>query len=383
MAWDQRTKKRMTKMLIFLGLLFGGILAYKIFIGFMIKKSIAGNKSPIMTVSAMKANYSSWQPQIHASGSLRAIHGVNITAQLPGMVAAIYLTPGAFVEQNTILLQQNANSDLATLHALQASADLARITYERDQAQYWVKAVSKQTVDADQANLKNLRAQVESQAATVEKKTIRAPFAGRLGYSTVNPGQFLNPGDTIVMLQTLQPIYADFYVPQQALGQLKTGQTAIVTIDSYPDKQFQGKITTINPGVDTATRNVGVEATIDNANYDLAPGMFAAVSVNVGQEMQYITLPQSAVSFNPYGELVYLIKENGKDEKGKPILIAHQVFVETGETRGDQIAVVKGIQEGDYVVVSGQLKLKNGSRVAINNSVLPSNNPNPKPPDEH
>lgn len=384
MAFDPRTRKRMIKMLIFVSLLFGGILAYKVFINHMMQKAIASNKDPVMTVSAMKVSYSPWQPQIMASGSLRAIRGVNVTAQLSGMVGTIYFTPGAFVEKDEPLVQQNANSDLATLHSLEANAELARITYERDKAQYWVKAVSKQTVDADRANLQSLRAQVASQAATVAKKTIRAPFTGRLGISAINPGQFLNPGDTIVMLQTLDPIYADFYVPQQKLGQLKLGQLVTVTTDAYPGKEYQGKITTINPGVDPATRNVGVEATIDNPQYELAPGMFASVMVNIGDEINYLTLPQSAISFNPYGELVYVIKETGQDDKKKsPLYIAHQVFVETGDARGDQIEVLKGIQEGDMIVTSGQVKLKNGSRVVINNSITPPNSPHPAAPDEH
>lgn len=384
MEHNPRMKGRMIKMLIFVGLLFGGIFAYKIFISLMIKKSITSNKAPLVTVSAMKAEYSDWQPQLKASGSLRAIRGVNVTTELAGMVATIYFTPGAFVEQNDILVQLNANSDIAFLHSLEANAELARITYERDKAQYWVKAISKQTLDADAANLKSLRAQVAQQAATVAKKTIRAPFKGRLGISAVNPGQYVNPGDSVTMLQTLDPIYADFYLPQQTLGQIKVGQAVTVTSDTYPGKEFKGKITTINPGVDVSTRNVGVEATIDNSKYELAPGMFAAVAVEVGSLEHYLTLPQTAISFNPYGELVYVIRESRpKKSEEKPVLTATQVFVETGDTRGDQIAILKGIKEGDLIVTSGQLKLKNGSRVAIDNSIVPSNSPNPKAPDEH
>lgn len=383
MDFNPRIKKRMSKMLIFVGLLFGGIFIYKGFISLMIKMSIASNKTPTITVSAMKVDYSLWQPQITASGSLRAIRGVNVTTELAGLVATIYFTPGAFVEQNTLLVQLNANSDLALLRSLEANAELAKITYFRDKAQYRIKAVSKQTLDIDAANLKSLRAQVAQQAATVAKKTIRAPFKGRLGISAVNPGQYLNPGDSIVMLQTLDPIYADFYVPQQALAQLKVGQGVTVISDTYPGKHFRGKITTINPAVDTSTRNVGVEATIDNPHYELAPGMFAAVAVDIGTAERFLTLPQTAVSFNPYGELVYVIKENTQDHKDKPILTATQVFIETGETRGDQVTVLKGLKEGDRIVTSGQLKLKNGSRVAINNSVVPSNNPQPHAPDEH
>jgi len=383
MDMNPQTKKRMIKMLILVGILFGCIFLYKAFISLMIKRSLASNATPTISVSAMRVDYSPWQPQITASGSLRAIRGVNVTTELAGLVATIYFTPGAFVEQDTVLVQLNANSDTALLHSLEANAELAKITYYRDKAQYRAQAVSKQTLDADAANLKSLLAQVAQQAATVAKKTIRAPFKGRLGISTINPGQYLNPGDSVVMLQTLDPIYADFYVPQQALAQVKVGQVVSVTSDTYPNKSFKGKITTINPAVDASTRNVMVEATIDNSQYELAPGMFAAVTVEVGTAERFLTLPQTAISFNPYGELVYVIKEGTADKNKQPVLTVTQKFVETGETRGDQVTILNGLKEGDRVVTSGQLKLKNGSRVAINNKVVPSDNPQPRAPNEH
>lgn len=383
MDFDPRINKRMRKMLILVGILFGGIFIYKGIASLMLRYFILSSGAPVINVSAMKAEYEFWQPQISAAGSLRAIRGVNVTTELAGLVQTIYFTPGASVEQNTLLVQLNAISDIALLHSLEANAELAKVTYLRDKAQYAAKAVSKQTLDTDAANLKSLRAQVAQQAATVAKKTIRAPFAGRLGISAINPGQYLNPGDTIVMLQTIDPIYADFFVPQQALARIKVGQLVTITTDTFPGKSFTGKITTINPAVDTSTRNVGVEATIANPEAKLAPGMFATVTVNTDAPQRYLTLPQTAISFNPYGELIYVIKENGQDKKGKSILTASQVFVETGETRGDQIAVLKGLKDGEQVVTSGQLKLKNGSRVAINNSVVPPNNPTPSAPDEH
>jgi membrane fusion protein (multidrug efflux system) len=382
MDFDPQMKKRMRKMLILVGILFGLIFVYKGIMSLMFKYYILANGKHVVNVSAMEAKYETWQSQISATGSLRAIRGVNVTTELAGMVQTIYFTPGSSVEQSTLLVQLNASSDLALLHSLEANAELAKVTYLRDKAQYAVRAVSKQTLDADAANLKSLRAQVAQQAATVAKKTIRAPFAGRLGISAINPGQYLNPGDTIVMLQTIDPIYVDFFIPQQALAKIKVGQLVTVTTDTFPGKKFEGKITTINPAVDTSTRNVGVEATISNPQAELTPGMFASVLVDTAQPQRYLTLPQTAISFNPYGELVYIIKETGQDKKG-PILTVSQAFVITGETRGDQIAILKGLNEGEQVVTSGQLKLKNGSRVAINNSVVPPNNPSPSAPDEH
>lgn len=375
-------RRRMLKMLILLAILFGCVFLYKAFIGLMIKRSMAANK-PAVTVSTMKVGYAWWQPKLIASGNLRAIRGVDVTTELAGLVQTIYFTPGTMVKEGVVLVQLNADNDIALLHSLQATAELAQITYQRDKAQYAAEAVSKAQLDTDAGTLKSDLAQVAQQAAIVAKKTLRAPFSGRLGVSEVNPGQYLNPGDKVVMLQTLDPIWIDFYVPQQALSQLKVGLSVNVLADSFPGKIFSGKITTINPALDAATRNVEVEATIANPNYELAPGMFATVEVITGVSKAYLTLPLTAISFNPYGEIAYRVRQTGTDDKGKPILTATQVFVKTGETRGDQVTILEGLKEGDTVVTSGQLKLKNGSTVAINNSVEPENNPNPKAKNEY
>jgi len=370
-------KKRMIIMLIFLGILFGAVFGWKTFKAVMMKKYMAKMGAPAVTVSTMKVTHSPWQTTIKAVGSLRAILGVNVTTELAGMVQTIYFTPGATVKQGTILVQLNADAEIGQLHSLQAQVELAKITYTRDKAQYAVKAVSKQQVDTDEWNLKNLQGQTAEQAATVAKKTLRAPFSGRLGISKVNPGQYLNVGDPVTSLQTLDPIYIDFYLPQQSISHMKVGETVAVKSDSYPGKIFKGKITTIQPNVDTDTRNVEVEATLENPQYELAPGMFASVEVTVGTPEKFLTLPQSAVTFNPYGDIVFIVKEKGKDEKGEPILVVNQSFVTTGNTRGDQIQILKGIKDGDVIVTSGQLKLQNDSRIIVNNSIQPSNDPAP------
>ena len=213
--------------------------------------------------------------------------------------------------------------------------------------------MSKQTVDTDEWNLKNLQAQVEQQTATVEKKTIKAPFTGYIGINTVNPGQYLNVGDTITTLQALDPLYVDFYLPQFDLAKLKIGEKVNVLTDTYPKQIFSGTITTIQPAVDTATRNVEVEATLPNPQLKLKPGMFTQVEIDSGTPQKYITVPQTALSFNPYGDIVYLVQDSGqKDSKNKPILTVKQMFVTVGETRGDQIAVLKGLHEGDVIVSS-------------------------------
>jgi membrane fusion protein, multidrug efflux system len=374
-------KQRMIKMLIGVGILFGLIFLYHLFNNFMVNRYLQTLQNPIVTVSTTKAVYSDWQPTLKATASLRAIKGVNVTTELAGMVTHIYFTPGAMVNEGTILVQLNADSDIAKLHSLQANANLAQITYDRDLAQYKVHAVSKETVDTDAGNLKSLLAQVAEQAATVEKKTIRAPFTGKLGINLVNLGQYINPGDKVVSLQTLDPIYADFYVPQQELPDLKVGQTVRLTTNAFPNKVYTGKITTIDPAIDVNTRNVEVEATLPNSNYELTPGMFANVEIDAGAARRYITLPQAAISFNPYGDIVYIVHES-KDKEGKKQLYVQQSFVTTGETRGDQITVLTGVKEGDIIVTSGQLKLRNKSIVDINNKTVPSNNPAPVVDDE-
>jgi membrane fusion protein (multidrug efflux system) len=372
-------KKQMTIMLVVMGILFGLIFGWKIAISIITKRFFASMKAPPVTVSTMKAEESVWHPTIQAVGSLRARVGVNVTTELAGMVQTIYFNPGSFVKKGDILVQLNADSELGQLHSLKAQVELAKITYQRDKLQYAAHAVSKQALDTDEWNLKNLQAQVEEQTAIVAKKTLHAPFSGALGVNNISPGQYLNVGDAVTTLQALDPLYVDFFLPQQTLAQLEVGQKVRVVTDTFPKKTFEGLITTIEPIVDSATRNVEVEATLQNPKFLLKPGMFVQVVVDIQSKRSYITLPQTAISFNPYGDIVYLVKDSGqKDSNNKPILVVSQVFVTLGDTRGEQIAILKGIKVGDMVVTSGQLKLKNGSQILINNSLQPSNKAEPK-----
>jgi membrane fusion protein (multidrug efflux system) len=295
------------------------------------------------------------------------------------MIRNIYFTPGAFVQKGTLLVQLDIEPDVAQLASLEAMAKFYEITYKRDKAQYAVGAVSKETLDSDKANMENGVAQVIEQRANIAKKIIRAPFTGKLGISMVNPGQYLNPGDQIVALQTLDPIYVDFYVPQESIGQLAVGQPINVSIDSFPNETFSGKITTMNPLIDTNSRNVEVEGTLPNPKNKLLPGMFTDVTVVTGSPKKYITLPQTAINFNSYGDIIYILKPTNEKYNDKAVWEANEVFVTTGNTRGDQITVLTGVSVGDIVVTSGQLKLKNKSKVIINNDVQPSNDPDPRP----
>ncbi|AUT61219.1 efflux RND transporter periplasmic adaptor subunit [Paraburkholderia terrae] len=375
--------KRMIIMLICVGVLLGALVGFNLFKAHMIRKFMASNAAPAATVTSAVARYQSWQPQLSAVGSLRAVRGVDVTTEVPGLVREIPFNSGQEVKAGQVLLRLNDDSDRALLASLQASAELAQTVYKRDKAQYDIQAIAKAQLDADAADLKSKRAQVDQQAALVEKKTIRAPFAGRVGITTVNPGQYINPGDAIVTLQAIDPIYADFYLPQQQLGQLQVGQTVVVDTNAYNSRTFDGKIRSINPRVDNTTRNVQIEATVDNRERKLLPGMYANVKIDAGSEERYLTLPQTAITYNPYGATVFVVKPGEhKDAHGKVMPIAQQVFITPGPTRGDQVAILKGIGEGTQVVTSGQLKLKNGTPLVIDNRVLPSDSPNPTPQEQ-
>lgn len=351
-----------------------------------VKKLIASIPKPQpQTVSTMEVQTSRWQPQLQAVGTLSPVRGVNVANEVAGLVRSVHFKSGQDVAAGALLVQLDADTDVAQLHALQAQADQAATVLKRDRAQLAVKAVSQAQVDTDTNNLKVARAQVAQQAATVEKKSIRAPFAGRLGITTLQPGQYLNPGSTLVTLQTLDPIYVDFTLPQQQLGHLDVGQTVQLTVDAFPGQTFSGKINAINPTIDPATRNVQAEATVANPKRQLLPGMFAKVQIDLGGEQDHLTLPQTAIAYNPYGSTVFVVepaKSKPGEAAGKPALVARQVLVETGATRGDQVAIVKGLTAGQQVVTSGQLKLKNGTPVVIDNSVQPADNPHPTPQEQ-
>jgi membrane fusion protein (multidrug efflux system) len=346
-----------------------------------IRQVIANSPKPApQTVSTVKVEVLEWQPQLSAVGTLSAVRGVDVSPEIAGLVREVDFKSGQDVKAGDVLVQLNADSDVAQLHSLEAAAELSAVVLERDKAQLAAEAVSQAQVDSDAADLKSRRALAAQQAATVAKKTIRAPFDGKLGITTVNPGQFLNPGDKIVTLQRIDPIFIDFYLPQKQIAGLAVGMVVNVASDAYPGQAFAGKITAISPKIDVATRNVQVQATISNAKRQLLPGMFARASVDSGARQRHLTLPQTAITYNPYGSTVFVLKPGEqKDARGNAQQVVEQVFVTTGETRGDQIAILKGLEEGQQVVSSGQLKLKNGSAVAVNNSVQPADSPNPAP----
>jgi membrane fusion protein (multidrug efflux system) len=354
--------KRMAIMLITTGLIFGAVFGFQVFKAKMIAQAMTALSNPPQTVSTMTATLQEWRPQLEAVGSIRAVNGANLSSQASGIVSALHFESGADVAEGAPLLELSTIDDVAHLEALKATTELSRITYERDSKLVKTNAVAAQTVDTDKWTLKNNEAQVAQQQALIDYKSIKAPFSGRLGIRQVDLGQYLAAGTTIVTLQQLDPVYVDFFLPQQALAQIKVGQRLV------------GKI-------DAATRNVQVRGTLKNPDHRLLPGMFATVDIDSGLPQRLVTLPQTAIVYNSYGNLVYVIGDKGEDAKGQPQPVARQTFVTTGQTRGDQVALLTGVKEGDVIVTAGQLKLRNDTPVVVNNAVQPSNDVDPKPDD--
>ncbi|MEY4523840.1 MAG: hypothetical protein RIR27_916 [Pseudomonadota bacterium] len=372
--------RRMTIMLCGVFLLLGLIFGFNQLKTAMIKYFIAGMGLPPATVSTMVVETSAWQPKLSSVGNVRAFRGVELSTEIGGLVQNVAIKSGMDVKEGELLIKLNDASDVAQLNSLKALADLAKVINERDRQQLEIQAISKNVFDTSKADAKSKEAQVEQQTALVAKKNLRAPFSGRVGIVMINPGQFVNPGDKLLTLQTLDPIFVDFNLPQSNAEQIQVGQEIVVTTDAFKGSSFTGKITAVSPKVDTNTRNIQIEAQLANPDKKILPGMFANVNIKLGDEVKMLTLPQTAVTYNPYGSTVFIAKPTGKkDKQGKPALEAQQVFVTTGLTRGDQVAILKGVEEGATVVTSGQLKLKNGTPLIVNNKVLPANSPNPQP----
>jgi membrane fusion protein (multidrug efflux system) len=369
-------------MLIAVLLLLGAIFGVQRVFGGMFKKGMAAAAAAPQTVSTIEAATSEWQPFIQSTGTLRAVRGADLSAQASGVVDEIAFDSGNEVALGKVLLRLKPNDDYAKLQQLQAAAELADQTYKRDLEQFAAQAISQANIDTDVSTLKSARAQVAAQQALIEEKIVKAPFAGRLGIRQVDIGQYLTSGTTVVTLQALDPILVDFYVPQQALAQMKIGQPVSATVDTYAQQTFSGAIEAINSKVDPSSRNVQVRANLHNPDKRLVPGMFANVRIQYGGKNDQITLPQTVVTYNPFGDTVFVVQKNGADDKGNPRLTVQQRFVKLGATRGDQVAVLSGIKAGEMVVSAGQMKLRNGTGVAINNDVVPTNSPNPNPPNE-
>jgi len=373
--------KRMLVMLVLAGCVFGGIIGFQAFKARMVKQYLSSQGQPAQTVSTTTAHESAWQPAIRSVGTLRAERGADIAPEVAGVISAIHFRSGDEVQVGAPLVQLNDASERAQLASLVAAAQLAAINYRRDVEQLRKGFVTQSVVDTDAANLKVAQAHVAEQQALLDKKLVRAPFAGRLGIRAVDLGQYVAAGTKLVTLQSLDPILVDFSLPQSELAQVAPGRRVSVSTDALPGERFAGTVEAIDAKLDPATRNVLVRASVGNPQHHLLPGMFVDADVSAGETRRYLTLPQTAITFNPYGNTVFVVTEKGKRADGKPQLVAAQRFVTTGPTRGDQIAVLSGLAKGETIVTAGQLKLRNGMPVRIDNSIQPANEPNPQPKD--
>jgi membrane fusion protein (multidrug efflux system) len=371
------TAKRSIWMVVGVILVIGVIAAWKIITVRAIIAKMSMQKPPPTFVSSLKATEEVWQRRYQAVGSFAAAEGITVANELDGTVIELAFESGAQMNKGDLLVQLDVSTEQAQLASAEAGADLARINLNRARELRTKDTNSQADLDSNEAQARQTAANVDAIRATIAKKTIRAPFAGRTGIRQVNLGQFIRAGTAIVPLQVMDPLYANFSLPQQDVSGLTVGQVVHVTVDTYPGVIFAGAITAINARVDDANRNIQVQATVRNADEKLRAGMFGTIDILLPQTDHVVTLPQTAIVYNPYGNTVYIVEPAA--EGGNSGLVARQRFVQMGDTRGDQVAILKGVKAGEEVVTSGQLKLRNGAAIAINNAVTPANNPAPTP----
>jgi len=340
----------------------------------------ASFQPPPDAVTTVIAHEERWPAALNAIGTVAAVQGVTVSADLPGIVDRIAFESGATVKTGDVLVLLDTRQEQAQLAAAEAQRDLTRLNYERMQALIGEDAVSRAEYDRAAAEHKQAEARIGEIRAVIERKTIRAPFSGLLGIRQVNLGQYLAGGDPVVPLQALNPIYVNFGVPQQSASTLNSGRRVRVTASDAGGLELTGRVTAVNAVVDETTRNVQVQATLANPEYKLRPGMFVQSQLLLGTTQTVTTLPASAISYAPYGNSVFVVTDL-KSPEGRTYRGVRQHVVKLGESRGDQIAVLSGLKAGDEVVTSGVFKLRNGSAVTVNNTVQPSNSPAPKPED--
>jgi membrane fusion protein (multidrug efflux system) len=349
-----------------------------------VKKLIAAGKSvtpPPESVSSVVVREETWQGTLSAIGSVAAAQGVTVTPEMPGLVREIAFESGAVVSQGDLLLRLNTSSEEAQLRAIEAQVQLASINLERMRKLRGEDVGSQSDLDSAEATVKQNRANADAIRTTIEKKTIRAPFSGRLGIRQVNLGQYLDIGKPIVSLQSLAPVYAEFSLPQQELARLNTGMRVRLTSDAYPDRRFEGTLTAINPDLNQSTRSVGLQATFDNQDQLLRPGMFARVEVLLPEEEKVLIIPATSVVSAPYGDSVYLIESKPGGNNRNAGLTVRQQFIRTGRARGDFLSVESGVKPGDRIVSSGVFKLRNGMSVVENSELAPTSAEAPLPSD--
>ena len=336
---------------------------------------------PPTTVSSAVAKEEDWAPMLSAIGSVSAVQGAVVSTELGGVVAEVDFQNGGVAKKGEVLMRLDVSQEQALLRSAEAEAELARSDLERSRDLAVKKVISKAEIDASESKFNRLNAVVDQMRSSIAKKTIIAPFDGQLGIRQVNVGQMINSGQQVVQLTALDKVYVDFALPQQTLPQLATGYEAHVHADALPGHEFKGQVTAINSMVDAVTRNVGVQATLENPDHTLRPGMFVKVEVILPQKSKTLVIPGSAVSYAPYGNSVFVIEKKKDPKTGKESESLRQAFVRIGEARGDFVAVTEGLKPGDVIVSTGVFKLRNGVPVVINNDLAPKPQLNPKPQD--
>jgi membrane fusion protein (multidrug efflux system) len=382
-------KKPFWKYLVFFVVLFGLFLAVVFGFGFVkftqiqgfIKLSKSGAFEPPPTaVTTDVAQKSEWQPTLESVGTATAVNGVTISTDLAGIVRQIAFDSGNKVRAGDLLVHLDTTQEEAQFHQAEAQRDFASVTLKRDKDLLAKHAISQSDYDNAEASFRQAQAAVDQFAALIARKTLRAPFDGVTGIRQVNLGQYLKEGDMVVTLQAFDPIYVNFSLPQQDLSKLAVGQPVALRVDAFEGQAFDGKITAINSLVDQATRNIQVQATFQNSDFRLRPGMFAKVSVIMSEKQSVVAIPATAIHYAPYGDSIFIVSEM-KDPQGKEYKGVREQFIKTGPSRGDMISVVSGLKPGDEVVTSGVFRLKSGAHVNVNNQIKPGSDLAPNPAD--
>lgn len=373
--------KRMILMVVVMAIVIAGLG----FVKFRQFQAMAGEfaamQPPPDAVTTVVAAREEWPATLNAIGTVAAVQGVTVSADLPGVVDRIAFDSGKTVQKGDVLVQLNTRQEQAQLAGAESQLQLARVNFERMQGLVKQDAVSRAEYDAAAAEHQQAEARLGEIRATIERKTIRAPFSGLLGIRQVNLGQYLTGGDAVVPLQSVNPVYVNFGVPQQEAGQMRSGKTVRITVGELGDNEFTGRVSAVDSVVDQTTRNVQVQATLANPDGKLRPGMFVQAQVMLGAGRPVVALPASAVNYAPYGDSVFVVGEM-KNPKGQTYRGVRQQVVKLGPARGDQIAVLSGINPGEEIVSSGVFKLRNGAPVQVNNTVQPGNSRTPKPEDK-
>jgi len=365
--------KRFVLMLLAVTVVFGGIFGFKAFVNTQIEAFFDDMPVPTATITATTARAMAWTPQVHAVGTLEAVQGTVLSSEVGGIVREILFEPGTAVAAGTLLLRLDTATDQAELESLDAAADLARRELQRARRLAEDRNISEAEVQRRQSEADQARAAVNAQQARIDQKHLRAPFDGVLGIRRVNLGQYLSPGDAIVTLESLDPIFVNFTLPEGRLGQVQAGQPLRIGVDAFAET-FTGAITTIEPRVRAASRSFELQGRLANSEGRLRAGQFARIALDTGAPETVLVVPQTAVRFNPFGNSVFVIQE---DDAGT--LRVRERFVQTGARRGNLIHILDGLEVGERVASSGLLKLQNDTPVAITDEAAPSEDPDPRP----